>query len=138
MKYTRKNKLTIQYIAGLFDGEGCITTSQIQKYNPRQKRRYPCMTIRAEISNTDFGLINDCYKFFKTGSIIKIPSRITAIGNKSKPQRRWQLSHRQVEEVIRKLLPYMRCKDKIKKGRMILKHYDRIKKVGLTRYGFRN
>ena len=54
-----------------------------------KKRRYPCMTIRAEISNTDFGLINDCYKFFKTGAIIKIPSRITAIGNKSKPQRRW-------------------------------------------------
>ena len=91
---------------------GCITTSKIQKYNPRQKRRYPCMTIRAEISNTDFGLINDCYKFFKTGAIINIPSRITAIGNKSKPQRRWQLSHRQVEQLLESY--YLTCVVRIK------------------------
>jgi len=124
----RKKKVNISYIAGLFDGEGCITTSQIMKYNPIMKRRYACTTIRAEISNTDFSLINDCYKFFKTGCIIKIPSRITAIGNKSKPQRRWQLSHRQVEKVLKKLLPYLRNKDKIKKGKWVLKHY----KKGIT------
>ena len=121
----RKKKVNINYIAGLFDGEGCITTSQIMKYNPIMKRRYSCTTIRAEISNTDFSLVNDCYKFFKTGCIIKIPSRITAIGNKSKPQRRWQLSHRQVEEVMKKLLPYLRNKDKIKKGKWVLKHYKK-------------
>jgi hypothetical protein len=124
----RKKKVNINYIAGLFDGEGCITTSQIMKYNPIMKRRYLCTAIRAEISNTDFSLVNDCYKFFKTGCIIKIPSRITAIGNKSKPQRRWQLSHRQVEEVMKKLLPYLRNKDKIKKGKWVLKHY----KKGIT------
>ena len=124
----RKKKVNINYIAGLFDGEGCITTSQIMKYNPMMKRRYLCTAIRAEISNTDFSLVNDCYKFFKTGCIIKIPSRITAIGNKSKPQRRWQLSHRQVEEVMKKLLPYLRNKDKIKKGKWVLKHY----KKGIT------
>ena len=124
----RKKKVNINYIAGLFDGEGCITTSQIMKYNPIMKRRYLCTAIRAEISNTDFSLVNDCYKFFKTGCIIKIPSRITAIGNKSKPQRRWQLSHRQVEEVMKKLLPYLRNKDKIKKGKWVLRHY----KKGIT------
>ena len=124
----RKKKVNINYIAGLFDGEGCITTSQIMKYNPMMKRRYLCTAIRAEISNTDFSLVNDCYKFFKTGCIIKIPSRITAIGNKSKPQRRWQLSHRQVEEVMKKLLPYLRNKDKIKKGKWVLRHY----KKGIT------
>ena len=121
----KKKKVNISYIAGLFDGEGCITTSQIMKYNPIMKKRYLCTTIRAEISNTDFSLVNDCYKFFKTGCIIKIPSRITAIGNKSKPQKRWQLSHRQVEEVMKKLLPYLRNKDKIKKGKWVLKHYKK-------------
>ena len=45
------------------------------------------------------------------------------IGNKSKPQKRWQLTHRQVEKVLKKLLPYLRNKDKIKKGREVLKHY---------------
>ena len=125
----RKKKVNINYIAGLFDGEGCITTSKIMKYNPMMKKRYLCTTIRAEISNTDFGLINDCYKFFgKIGHICNIKPRITAIGNKTKPQKRWQLTHRQVEKVLKKLLPYLRNKDKIKKGTWVLRHY----KKGIT------
>jgi|TARA_R100000084_G_scaffold17385_1_gene5684 hypothetical protein len=125
----RKKKVSINYIAGLFDGEGCITTSQIMKYNPMMKKRYLCTTIRAEISNTDFGLIDDCYKFFgKIGHICNIKPRITAIGNKTKPQKRWQLTHRQVEKVLKKLLPYLRNKDKIKKGTWVLRHY----KKGIT------
>ena len=122
----RKKKVSINYIAGLFDGEGCITTSQIMKYNPMMKKRYLCTTIRAEISNTDFGLIDDCYKFFgKIGHICNIKPRITAIGNKTKPQKRWQLTHRQVEKVLKKLLPYLRNKDKIKKGTWVLRHYKK-------------
>ena len=125
----RKKKVNINYIAGLFDGEGCITTSQIMKYNPMMKKRYLCTTIRAEISNTDFGLVDDCYKFFgKIGHICNIKPRITAIGNKTKPQKRWQLTHRQVEKVLKKLLPYLRNKDKIKKGTWVLRHY----KKGIT------
>tara|TARA_R100001460_G_C3424308_1_gene161318 strand:+ start:105 stop:506 length:402 start_codon:yes stop_codon:yes gene_type:complete len=122
----RKKKVNISYIAGLFDGEGCITTSQIMKYNPMMKKRYLCTTIRAEISNTDFGLIDDCYKFFgKIGHICNIKPRLTVIGNKTKPQKRWQLTHRQVEKVLKKLLPYLRNKDKIKKGTWVLKHYKK-------------
>ena len=120
----RKKKVNISYIAGLFDGEGCITTSKIMKYNPTMKKRYSCTTIRMELTNTDFGLVQDCYKFFgKIGHICNIKPRTTAIGNKSKPQKRWQLTHRQVEKVLKKLLPYLRNKDKIKKGREVLKHY---------------
>ena len=127
----KKKKLSINYIAGLFDGEGCITTSQIMKYNPMMKKRYLCTTIRAEISNTDFGLIDDCYKFFgKIGHICDIKPRITAIGNKTKPQKRWQLTHRQVEKVLKRLLPYLRNKDKIKKGTWVLKHYKKGVKNG--------
>ena len=122
----RKKKVNISYIAGLFDGEGCITISQIMKYNPMMKKRYLCTTIRAEISNTDFGLIDDCYKFFgKIGHICNIKPRLTVIGNKTKPQKRWQLTHRQVEKVLKKLLPYLRNKDKIKKGTWVLKHYKK-------------
>ena len=111
------------YIAGLFDGEGCITTSQIMKYNPTMKKKYPCTSIRMEIANTDFGLVNDCYKFFKIGHICDIKPRLTVIGNKTKPQKRWQLTLRQVEKVLKKLLPYLRNKDRIKKGKWVLKHY---------------
>jgi len=121
----RKKKVTISYIAGLFDGEGCITTSKIMKYNYTMKKRYPCTTIRMELTNTDFGLVNDCYKFFKEGHICDIKPRLTVIGNKTKPQKRWQLTHRQVEKVLKKLLPYLRNKDKILKGREVLKYYAR-------------
>ena len=61
MKQSRK--IDIRYIAGFFDGEGCITFSKIQKYNPMMKRRYPCTTIRMEASNTDFNIIKDIYLF---------------------------------------------------------------------------
>ena len=53
----KNKKANISYIAGLFDGEGCITTSKIMKYNPTMKKRYPCTTIRMELCNTDFGLV---------------------------------------------------------------------------------
>ena len=93
----RKKKVNISYIAGLFDGEGCITTSKIMKYNPTMNKRCSCTTIRMELTNTDFGLVQDCYKFFgKIGHVCDIKPRLTVIGNKSKPQKRWQLTHRQV------------------------------------------
>ena len=77
-----------------------------------------------ERTNTDFGLVQACYKFFrKIGHVCDIKPRLTVIGNKSKPQKRWQLTHRQVEKVLKKLLPYLRNNDKIKKGREVLKHY---------------
>ena len=70
-----KNKINLPYIAGFFDGEGCITFSKIRKYNPMMKKRYPCTTIRMEIVNTDFGIMKQIYKYFKTGHLIKIKPR---------------------------------------------------------------
>ena len=118
-KYTKNP--TIQYIAGLFDGEGCITTSVVKKYNPIMKKRYPCKTIRMEISNTDFGLLRICKKHFKEGNIVNIKPRKRGY----LPQQRWQLTHRQVEKVLKKLLPYLHNKAKIKKAREVLKHYEK-------------
>ena len=118
-KYTKK--ANIQYIAGLFDGEGCITTSVVKKYNPVMKKRYPCTSIRMEISNTDFGLIRLCKKHFNEGHIINIKPRKRGY----LPQQRWQLTHRQVEKVLKKLLPYLHNKAKIKKAREVLKHYEK-------------
>ncbi|MBO70699.1 MAG: hypothetical protein CL508_00060 [Actinobacteria bacterium] len=118
-KYTKNP--TIQYIAGLFDGEGCITTSVVKKYNPVMKKRYPCKTIRMEISNTDFGLLRICKKHFKEGHIVNIKPRKRGY----LPQQRWQLTHRQVEKVLKKLLPYLHNKAKIKKAREVLKHYEK-------------
>ena len=92
-----KKKVNLSYIAGLFDGEGCITTSKIMKYNPMMKKRYPC-----------------------TGHVCDIAPRKKGY----KPQKRWQLTHRQVYRVLKKLLPYLRNKDKIKKAKLVMKYYE--------------
>ena len=123
MKTMKKRKVNINYIAGLFDGEGCITTSQVMKYNPTMKKRYPCTTIRMELCNTDFKLVYLCYNFFKTGRLYDIKPRKIKHGM-SKPQKRWQLGHRQAYQVLKKLLPYLHNKDKIMKAKQVIKHYE--------------
>ena len=40
-----------------------------------------------------------------------------------KPQLRWQLTHRQAHRVIKKLMPHLFNKDKIKKGKEVLNYY---------------
>ena len=116
----KQRKINLSYIAGLFDGEGCITTSHIMKYNPIMRKRYPCKTIRMELCNTDFDLVRSCLRFFKEGRIFNIKPRKRGY----KPQLRWQLSHRQAHRVLKKMLPYLHNKDKIKKGKEVLKHYE--------------
>jgi len=113
-------KIDIRYIAGFFDGEGCITFSKIMKYNPMMKRRYPCTTIRMEATNTDLKLMKDIYKFFKIGHLIKIKPRKKGY----KPQLRWQTTHRQSYTILKKLYPYMIHKEKIKKAREVFKFYE--------------
>ena len=115
-----EKKIDIRYIAGFFDGEGCITFSKIMKYNPTMKRRYPCTTIRMEATNTDFKIIKDVFGYFNIGHVIPIKPRKKGY----KKQLRWQLTHRQAEKVIRRLLPYMREKNKIKQAKKFLLYYD--------------
>jgi intein-encoded DNA endonuclease-like protein len=113
-------QIDIRYIAGFFDAEGCIVMGKTMKFNPRQQKRYLCTTIRMETVNTDFGIIKDIHKYFKIGHLINIKPRKKGY----KKQLRWQLTHRQAEKVIKKLLPHMREKNKIKKARDVLKYYE--------------
>ena len=115
--------INIKYIAGFFDGEGCIVKKSYFKKNGRGKR-YNTTTIRMEICNTYFTLIEKCYKFFKEGHICNIPPRKIKHGW-SKPQKRWQLTHRQAYRVLKQLLPYLLHMDKIKKAKEVIKYYER-------------
>ena len=116
-----KSKINLAYAAGFFDGEGCITFSKIMKYNPMMKKRYLCTTIRMEATNTDFNIIKDIYNYFKIGHVINIKHRKKGY----KKQLRWQLTHRQAEKVIKKMLPYMREKNKIRQGKRVLDYYEK-------------
>lgn len=120
----RRAKVNKSYLAGLVDGEGYIGIGKCWKYNPKQKKKYWSTAIRMEVCNTDFGLVQDCYDFFKIGTIIDIKPRITAKGTTTKPQKRWNLTHRQAYIVCKELLPYLRNKDKLAKAKAIIKHYE--------------
>ena len=41
------------YIAGLFDGEGCISYKQYMRKRSHNKKAYPTWQIRLEMSMTD-------------------------------------------------------------------------------------
>ena len=113
-------KIDIKYIAGFFEGEGSICKYITYKYNPIMKKRYPCTTIRMEIVNTDFGIMKQIHKYFKTGHLIKIKPRKKGY----KPQLHWQTTHRQSYQVLKKLIPYMIHKEKIKKAKEVFKFYE--------------
>ena len=65
--------------------------------------------------NTDFDIIKDIHKFMGIGHLIDIKSRVTVKGTQTKPQKRWQTTHRQTYEVLKQILPYMKEKNKRKK-----------------------
>jgi hypothetical protein len=117
-------KMNWEYLGAFMDGEGCIVKNITYKYNPKMKKRYPCTTIRMEICNTDFDIMKDIFNFVKIGHLIDIKPRKKKDGTLGKPQIRWQTTHRQSYAVLKKLLPYMREKNKIQKAKEVIKFYE--------------
>jgi len=113
----------IIYTAGLFDGEGCIVITRGPKKNGRGKI-YNCVAIRMEICNTDLDLIKSIKKDWDEGHICKIPPRPVKHGM-SKPQLRWQLTHRQAHRVLKRIMPYMREKNKLAKAQEVMDYYNK-------------
>ena len=94
------DKNTIAYTAGLFDGEGCIVITRGPKKN----------------------LITSIQKEWDEGHICKIPPRKVKNGM-SKPQLRWQLTHRQAHRVLAKIMPHMREQKKLERANEIIEYY---------------
>jgi len=72
--------MNLTYVGAFLDAEGCIVIGTTMKWNPRQQKRYLCTTIRMEVCNTDFDIINDIYNFMGIGHIIDIKPSITEKG----------------------------------------------------------
>tara|TARA_R100001086_G_C11789415_1_gene245788 strand:+ start:557 stop:958 length:402 start_codon:yes stop_codon:yes gene_type:complete len=122
---TDKKPMSLTYVGSFLDAEGCIVMGKIMKWNPRQQKRYSCTTIRMEICNTDFDIIKDIHKFMGIGHIIDIKPRITEKGTVTKPQKRWQTTHRQTYGVLKQILPYMKEKNKRKKAIEVINFYEK-------------
>jgi len=106
----------IAYLAGLFDGEGCVT---YKKYwsNKRENRprKYYCWRIQLEIVMTDEATIQWCCDNFG-GRCIPKPRK------EYKMQYRWRRGFKHAYEIASAIYPYAITKKAALKD--IIKHYD--------------
>ena len=105
------------YLAGLLDGEGCVTYKQYwdrkRKDRPRQ---YLCWRIQMEIVMTDKQTIQWCCNEFG-GNLINKPRK-----GGYKMQYRWRRCFRDALEIAKAIVPFSKTKrDKLQK---IIKHYE--------------
>ena len=116
----------LAYIAGLFDGEGCISYKQYMRQRRHQEKAYLTWNIRMEMSMTDQSILRWVHEVLGVGTIGK---RKNGRGSLVKKQQwRWRCHFRDAFYVCCALFPYAHVKlDKIQK---IIDHYsDRKLKV---------
>ena len=92
------------YIAGLFDGEGCVTYKQRMKKRGEDKKSYPTWDIRMEINMTDKSVIQWVHETLGVGTFGKKPPGKGQLGRKM--QYRWRCGFRDAYYVCKILWPY--------------------------------
>ena len=110
------------YLAGLFDGEGCVQFHR--RYRRVRKGRNPhyALTCTLDISMTDKPTIDHVRKITGVGSVNK---RVKNTSPSSKPhwkdQYRWHASHRQACKIAKCIAPFAVTKQE--KLLEIVNHY---------------
>ena len=111
----------IAYIAGLFDGEGCVSYKQYMRKRPHNPRAYPTWQIRLEIAMTEKSILVWLCEVLGVGTVTPKKYR-TKYTLGWKKQWRWRCSHRDAFKVCCLIFPYAHIKlDKIQK---IIQHYS--------------
>ena len=108
------------YIAGLFDGEGCITYKRYMKKRGEDKKAYPTWEIRMEINMTDKYIIQWVHEVLGCGSFGKKPPGKGQLGTKM--QYRWKCGFREAYQVAKLIWPH--AKVKLHKIEQIIDHYE--------------
>ena len=107
------------YLAGLFDGEGCITYKQKMRQRRPAEKYYPTWEIRMEINMTHQSVIRLIHEMTGVGSVTKKPPGKCQLGKKM--QWRWRCGYRDAYYVCRNIAPHSHVKlDKVQK---IIDHY---------------
>ena len=109
---------TMAYLAGLFDGEGCITYKQRTEHRKGKPKAYKFWNIRIEINMIDKDTIDYVHKKLGCGS----RDYRKPYSHQNHGQYRWRCSHRDAWEVAKALVPYSITKrDKLQQ---IVDHYE--------------
>ena len=107
------------YLAGLFDGEGCITYKQKMKQRRPVEKAYPTWEIRMEINMTHQSVIRLIHEMTGVGTVAKKPPGKGQLGKKM--QWRWRCGFRDAYYVCCNIVSHSHVKrDKIQK---IIDHY---------------
>ena len=113
-------KSNAAYLAGLFDGEGCITYKQKMKQRRPIEKAYPTWDIRMEINMTHQSVIRLIHEMTGVGTVSKKPPGKGQLGRKM--QWRWRCGYRDAYYVCRNIAPHSHVKlDKVQK---IIDHYS--------------
>ena len=114
----------LAYIAGLFDGEGCIQYKQIMDTKRKSRpRRYKVWRITMEMSMTDKDIIDWVHKTLDVGTVlINVKNKSPSSKPHWKTQWRWRCSHRQAYKVCKMLWPYIQVK--LPQVEKIIDHYE--------------
>jgi len=112
------------YIAGLFDGEGCVSYKQYKRKRPHNKKAYPTWQIRLEIAMTDKSVLTWIHEVLGVGTVTEKRYR-TKYTVGWKKQWRWRCSHRDAFYVCRLIFPFTHVK--MEGVQKILEHYAHVK-----------
>ena len=103
------------YLAGLLDGEGCVTYKQYWDRKRKDRpRKYFCWRIQMEIVMTDKKTIEWCCNKFG-GNLVEKPRK------QHKMQYRWRRCFRDALEIAKAIVPYSVTKKE--KLQQIINHY---------------
>jgi len=115
--YTETEAVNI-YLAGLFDGEGCVTYSNGLVLRKGKKKAYPTWNIRLEIAMTCQKTIQFAFDNFGCGHMNFRPKA----AHQNFDQYRWRCSHRDALQCAKRMIPFsITKKDKLES---IVKHYE--------------
>ena len=109
------------YIAGLFDGEGCISYKQYMRKRSHNKKAYPTWQIRLEMSMTDKSVLQWVHETLGVGTVnVKRYKTPYAVGWKK--QWRWRCTHREAFYVCCLIWPWSHVK--LPEIQKIIQHYS--------------
>jgi|TARA_R110002020_G_scaffold234531_1_gene446592 hypothetical protein len=96
------------YLAGLFDGEGCVQFHRRYRRKKKgAKKAYANLICTLDISMTDKETIEYVRKITGLGSVnIRIKNKSPSSKAHWKDQYRWNVSHRQAYEIAKHIAPF--------------------------------
>ena len=109
----------VAYIAGLFDGEGCVSYKQYNRQRKHNKKPYPTWQIRVEIAMTDKAVIEWLHETLGFGWSAEKKYHTKP---KYKRQWRWCCGYRDALIFAKLLWPFAQVK--LHKLEQIINHYE--------------